>query len=96
MGNEPKSPKGNVLRTIPPANLRTCLFCREYLDTSANGTYQRGTGWFRRQPQRGSHNRSGTNSAARISWSDEYACSECMSKLAKGIPVGQMGLWDDR
>ena len=83
------------LRVIPVANRRVCFYCGETVDTSVNSCWQRGTAWFKRQAQTGSHNRAGTNAARGVKWIDEYACRECMDKMAKGIPSGQMGLWDD-
>lgn len=93
MGNKDKNVPP-VLRAIPLANRRACYYCGETIDTSVNLSWQRGTAWFKRQSQTG-HNRAGTNAARSVVWIDEYACRECMDKMAKGIPSGQMGLWDD-
>ena len=75
---------------IPPANLRSCLYCGCDVDTSRHGNYQRGRAWFKKQK-----GTSGTNSAALVKWIDEYACAECIAKVLAGIPVGQMRLYDD-
>jgi hypothetical protein len=77
----------NVIR-IAPKDLVQCIHCNEYIDASAPGTYHRGTGWFKVQKKR-----SGTNSAALVHWSADYACRFCIQKQIDGIGVDQMTLF---
>lgn len=77
----------NVVR-IHPKDLVTCIHCGEYIDATAPGNYQRGTGWFKVQRKR-----SGTNSAALVHWSGAYACRFCIQKEIDGIGHNQMELF---
>lgn len=75
---------------IPPSRLVSCVYCAERLDSNAVGTYQRAKGWVRVK-------RSGTNQGVNALAMKEllhiFACSACIDKLKRGIPLGQMSLF---
>jgi hypothetical protein len=63
-----------------------CVYCGCELRLLNAQTYRKVTGW--KHPGRGS----GTNHLALEKQSDEFACGECIRKLARGIAPGQVAL----
>lgn len=77
---------------IPPSMLTTCVFCADRLHTNQRGTWQRViAGWV--PVHRYSGNQRGTNSLTLAKLEHVYACEDCIDKLKKGIPLGQMSLF---
>ena len=80
-------------QTIPQRYVVTCTYCASQIDSRAPTTYHRGTAWFKNQK---AGKAGGANAAALIKRSNEFACTFCIHKIMDGIPLGQMGLWDDQ
>lgn len=74
-------------KVVPPSFVASCHFCGLTMDTRDTNAYQRTSGWAR--------NKNRGNSITLSKREHVWACGECIGKLAKGIPVGQMGLWDN-
>lgn len=74
-----------VDQTTPLRYLQTCAFCAAQIDCRDPRHYQRIKGW--------ALNRNHGNSITLGERSSTWACNECIDKLKKGIPVGQMSLF---
>lgn len=72
---------------VPPSFIAACHFCGCTMDTRDNTAYQFTTGWAR--------NKNRGNSITLSKRQHRWACRECVDKLQHGIPIGQMGLWDN-
>lgn len=62
------------------------------VDGNGAGTWQKATGWL--PIKRYAGNKVGTNSLTLRKSLDEYACSDCISKLKAGIPTGQLSIFE--
>lgn len=80
------------MNDVPASRRRLCTFCAVMVDSNGSGTWQRATGWL--PIKRYSGNKAGTNSLTLRKSLDEYACSECISKLKAGVPPGQMTIFE--
>lgn len=56
------------------------------VDSNAESTYQFVHSWVRKRKQ-------GVHGLTLPIWRDQFACSDCIDLLRKGIPVGQMKLF---
>jgi hypothetical protein len=74
--------------TRPSIVDKQCVYCGS-LPMPRERTYRRGTGWFKSQG-----NRQGTNSAALVAWTDEYACKHCIHKMVTGVSLDQLELFE--
>jgi hypothetical protein len=77
------------MERIAPANLTQCYFCQDSLDATANGIFQWVSGWVEQRAQGGS------NAIALPKRENRYACNYCIARLRRGIPIGQMHLFDN-
>lgn len=59
-----------------------CTFCNGPIDPATD--YRRASGWTQDRGAVG-----GVHALRLREWQDEYACSTCIGKLARGIPVEQ-------
>jgi len=76
--------------TIPQSRRVTCSFCQTVIDSNGSGTWQVVKGWC--PIKRYSGNKGGTNNVSLAQRFHTFACSDCISKLKAGIPVGQQEL----
>lgn len=67
---------------------RTCTFCGMQVDSRHPQSYVLAHGWKR------IGNNGNSITLARLD--DEWACTDCIDKLRKGIPVGQMSIFEAR
>lgn len=74
-------------RVVPPSFVASCHFCGLTIDTRDLTAYQYAVGWAR--------NKNKGNSITLAKRQHRYACGTCIDKLQHGIPIGQMGLWDN-
>lgn len=72
---------------VPPSFVASCYFCVRAMDTRDLTAYQYTQGWAR--------NKNKGNSLTLAQREHKWACGECIDKLKHGVPVGQMGLWDN-
>lgn len=80
------------MRQIRPDRVATCVFCADQIETTARGSWRKGSGWF--PVGRTSNNRKGTNAASLVRMEDRYACDLCIGKIKGGIPPGQMSMFE--
>lgn len=77
------------MKIVPPANVASCYYCHENMDTRDYGIFQFVSGWVENRV------RGGANAIAIPQRAHRFACSTCIDRLRKGIPTGQMRMWDE-
>lgn len=75
---------------IPSSRRASCETCGAELDTRDRNTYRFGSAWFKNRPTK----LGGMNTATLAVYTNRYACRWCIEGKRKGIPEGQLRLFD--